>query len=291
MVKFFRKLLIFFWLSCFSGLTIAILLYLPLPWIDSFGDTYCTAGLWIFQHPVSSSDSATITCVFAMIVFALLPALLIQRFSIKKYKKILGLLYDECDPKKYLEQLLPLLDRGKENSSIKQVLCSNYAVGLHAAGDLPAAVKITEALLKRPVKEKFLINQVFLNGNLFSYYASSGELDKAKEALQKGKEILMAHKEHRFFERCKLHFYDADHAMLFYEGEYEAALACYKNALPLSKDRYGQVCIHYMLARIHEKLGDVSKQKEHLSFVAQTGNTLEIASKARQLLETLENTK
>jgi len=285
MIKYFRKTLVFYILVCLAGLSLSTLLFYSTSWTNSFGIETYILGLWIFQRPLSSSDAASLFYLLSLLLFVLLPALLIRRFSMKQFQKTLNLLLDACDPQKLLEQLSPLLTRGEENSSAKQLILSNYAMGLVETGKLPEAIKIMEELLTRPIDRKVLINKAAFYCNLATCYCKNGELDKAKEALQKGKEILMANKSHRYFYAYKLYFYDADHIILFYEGEYETALTCFKNALPLAKNRYNEVCIHYRLAKIYEKLGDASQQKEHLRFVADNGNTLKIAEEARQLLE------
>ncbi len=286
MIRYFRKTQITYLLLLTFSTTVSSLLLFPLKWTNSSGDINHTAGLFFFQHPVESAGLANFVFFLAIIVSGIISGAFAIRLARKEFKKILNILYEECNPQKYLEHLSPLLTRGEKNSSVKRTIQSNYAVGLSASGDNEAAIQMMEDLLTRPMKKRFLIVKAIFYRNASMYYCqNSYNLMKAKEMLQKGKEILLQNQDNRLYENYKIHFYDAENIILFYEGDYQTTLKHFANALVLAKSKYSKVNTNFMLARIYEKLGDITQQKERLNFVAEEGNSLQIAIEARELLK------
>ena len=115
------------------------------------------------------------------------------------------------------------------------------------------------------------------------------EFDLAKDAYNKARSILNEHKKDnkKEYDMIKSYLRNTYNLILLYEEKYECALFYFTNELSMSKNKYCNLNIHFLLAGIYEKMRDKESQKQHLEFVSNEGNTLYIKKQADEILKTL----
>ena len=286
MIRYFRKPFWVYWSGWLISIVLSTFLFFPMKWVFPNGGYFYTIGLWVFKRSAKTESIVPwITCIVLLGILVTAFAFWLAR---RMYIQYVDILNEECNPQKFLQRWEPLLKKGRKNSPAKMAIVTTYAVGLHAAGHTADAIRLTEDLLVFPFKKRFAINKTVLYLNLCTYYARDAyDLAKAKEMLQCGKDILLQNQTAPTYSNYRTHLHNAENVIAFYEGEYTATLNYYTTSLSLAKTAYEKVSTHYTLSRIYEKLENIEKQKEHLEFVTQHGNTLQIVCEARDKLSAL----
>ena len=209
-----------------------------------------------------------------------------------------NILYDECDPIRFIEKANEDVNRLVAEYAVKRnsimaksnalrLAKNNLGTGHYANGDFDKAIKVLEdiKLNERNVND-FVFNTI-VHSNMCSINLQQGNIGKALKHYEAIKAYLASFtKETQNKKWLEFAIEDLDAAFDLANGRYEKALKFYKSHSQLSSEtKYGRVHANFNLAMAYEGVGDIEKQKEHYTYVAEHGNLLYIAKIAKEKLE------
>lgn len=191
------------------------------------------------------------------------------------------ILDEECDPVKYLSRIQKHKAKLKRNKKLQALLSINEAVGYILLGDYHTAKGILESIDKSYLSDK--------NGTLFvytiDYIVCCFELGELEEALHLMETQLLVlapiNKGHKMSVQILIGERD------YFLGKYEESYRHLINLLDVELNRRQQVSILYRLALIDMIRGNHELANKRFQKIAQYGNKLWIADKAREYLNTL----
>ena len=182
------------------------------------------------------------------------------------------ILYDDLDPERYIEEASAFISTIKLTDFLKYHHMRKLVTAYLYNGKTDKAVKLLEELLSIAKPEKL----EGLYGDLAIRHLVVGNTEKAYKYRK-------LHEENSKDDNPYM-----SARFLFAEGKYTESLSIWKKInnknLPLDT----RIHLHYRLAEIYEKLGDIENQKTHLQYVAENGKKLYAAKMAREMLIELE---
>jgi|GEM_PF-3216674 len=289
MIQYFSKLrFVSAIISILIG-TFATLTFLPV--YDVLDECGMINYYNFLEMPLGSLGMSYFRFVLTIFVAIIILAIFFEKVADKKHKKLLDILLEDCEPNEFLKRYEPLTKKSKKLTEMQKVILSNYAVALDAKGSTTNAIKIMEPLVKEPVNKKAYLNQVLFYCNLCSYYCNEDihDIDNAKIALEKAKDFFLQAENYLKYNDGRFHIEHAQQKIMFLEGDTDAPLKFFLNSLDTAKRKQEKVSTHYLIAKIYEKRQDEKQKIEHLKFVAERGNKMYIATKAREELSKIEN--
>ena len=207
----------------------------------------------------------------------------------RRVRKTLALLNEQCGPDAYLWQAQQLLDRMLRQGTTTGVLLwrLNLSAGLSAAG------RYHEALYALPDHRLFRNNrrgkmlQAFCHNNGCAALIELGLRDPARQALTMMYGAIDGLKPDKAQDRLsrlyRLNY--AEYAMA--EGRFDGAEATFREAFDTAENNRGRVCAMMALGRVHAHFGRTDEARAAFEYVAAHGNRLHAVAQARKELDAL----
>ena len=248
------------------------------------------AVLSIILLEVTSQTSAVLPlyvliCIFAAyIALNYLIAVLFALIAQKRLKRITAIMTEECDPYKFIEQILPLAQR-KNRQYAKTLLLTNLAAGYINADDMVQAKTVLSDIAKigtnNPILRANICNLwvvIFLNENNISNIPSAlADLLKYSNQIKQ--------KNLKYTVLCLYNSLTALYNLLL--GKTNGAEQVFKLQLENSTHLLDKNISHYNLALLYIKQNRIEEAKQALQYVDENGNKLYIATIARKKLAEL----
>lgn len=236
------------------------------------------------QTPAVLPAYAFICVLVAYMALNYLIAILFTLIAQKRLKRITSIMTEECDPYKFIEQILPLAQQ-KNRQYAKTLLLTNLAAGYINAGDMIQAKTVLSDIAKigtnNPILRANVCNLwtvVFLNENNISNIppALADLLKYSNQIKQKNLKYTVL--------RC----YNSLTALYnLLSGKTDGAEQVFKLQLENSTHLLDKNISHYNLAMLYIKQNRIDEAKQALQFVITNGNKLYIATKAKEKLTQL----
>jgi len=239
-----------------------------------------------------------LTTYGVMVAVALVLLYLAVKFirAIKQPENFRNILYDECDPVRFVEkakgEVNSLLAEfaTKKNSIMKKsnvlrLAKNNLATGHYANGDFDKALEVLDTItLKEKNSNDFIFNTI-VHSNYCVMNLQKNNIGAALKHYEAIKEYITDSKDNANKKWLEFAIEDLDAAFNLTHGRYEKALEFYKNHSLLTGDtKYGRVYANFNLAKTYEGVNNAEKMAEHYKYVAENGNLLYIAKIAREKL-------
>jgi len=271
---------------------LSLIFFYPVPYSDSFGDIQYFYG-FIGYLPIKNPVSGFVNWIMITVLMGVIAAVILRIICVKKCKQIISILYNDCDAKLFLSMHYELI-RIPSKWSLKYaqpdyvLLMLNYSVALFVNGEVERAISVCEEIkhMKVFTKPRYYNLTFTLYGSLIRYYCENANIGKAKEyilTLKRYSEV----EQRRFQDLLVRNLLDAEFLVLSLEDDDQSALSYYKISLEIATSNYERNKLHSKLSEIYAKLGDQENQVKHLKILAENGNSLHCAIKAREKLDTL----
>lgn len=294
-INFFRKMKIVLLVVLLITAVGLALLLVPYSYTDRYGQSQVHYGIFEksrqldFSYNQTLFISAAIICIVMIVV-----TILINKFAIKKYKKILSLLYDECRPIEFLKEYEPICNqfkrvRTKGNLQVFGAFM-NYANGLFAAGEIEKAAGVYKQLaFDKAIDANHMIGaKCQVNLALLEYYYSvqdSGNADICNRTLINAFERFSGNFLKNYERKLPEYKRQMNAVNQFYKGEYDNVKKYYHNAFEVAANNYERAYFGCRLATIYKELNDIDNAIKHLATAAIDGGSLSFVADARNKLE------
>jgi tetratricopeptide (TPR) repeat protein len=213
----------------------------------------------------------------------LLSAVIHRRLTLKFFKKILGILAEECDPERFIAIYLPLTKKKMKKSYM--VYLSVLVTGYVAAGKEEMAVDVLKDVMSYPREKIDLNNQVAYYRNLYNYFFLTKDYKNAENVLFYLKGIL-DHSNYKkalrnnyarsyILSRCQLNI-----AQGFFDGSEGVLGTLFENA----ESRYSRVSAKYLLGLVYLHQSEKDKAAAAFEYVVGNGNKLALVEEAKKYL-------
>lgn len=263
-------------INCYKDLKIIQVVIFAILSIILFGVTS--------QTPAFLPVYAFVCILVAYITLNYLIAFLFTLIAQKRLKRITAIMTEECDPYKFIEQILPLAQR-KNRQYAKTLLLTNLAAGYINAGDMVQAKTVLSDIAKigtnNPVLRANICNLwtvVFLNENNISNIPTAlADLLKYSNQIKQ--------KNLKYTVLCCYNSLTALYNLL--SGKTDGAEQIFKLQFENSTHLLDKNISHYNLALLYIKQNRIEEAKQALQYVTENGNKLYIATKAKEKLTQL----
>jgi len=242
-----------------------------------------------------------IACVLATLVGGFILAVVrgfVMRKETSRINSIMHILLEECDPDRSVKEIIHLMNtHPKKNKHINNIRKNNLATGYFSSGEFDKAIEILKSIITLDgVKQNEITSvNIVANYSLCMGYLSKNDTKGAMPYIEtlksyrglvaKGDYIMGKKNRAGMIADLDKLVYNLEAVVAIEEGDAESVLDHFRSMLSKAANRYQRVYSHSHLADIYEKLGDASKQREHLEYLAENGNMLYIARVAREKLE------
>lgn len=285
---------------------------------------FAVLSLILLEFATSLPVYAFICALIAYVTLNYIIAFLFTLIAQKRLKRITDIMTEECDPYKFIEQILPLAQR-KNRQNIKALLLTNLAAGYINAGDTVQAKTVLSDIAKigtnNPIVQANIcslwavlsINENHTVGipsmladllkysnqikqkNLKCTVRSSYNNITALYNLLFGIPSMLANllkysnqirqKNLKYSFLCSYNILTARYNLL--SGKTDGVEQAFKLQLENSTHLLEKNSAHYNLATLYIKQNRIEEAKQALQFVVEHGNKLYIATKAKEMLAEL----
>lgn len=226
----------------------------------------------------------------AVALFLFIKAFIMYRDS-KKINGVLSILWDECDPARFIEASLDYIDKSSRKKQLVILAKTNLAVGYFANGQTNKALEVLCAIDIDESKPANLGVNASVQYNLCFIRLSKKDIKGAMPHYEK----LISYRQaaaklsggKRYLSVLNGNISRLDAAYAIAQDRHQDALSFYEAVFKLSKVKYEQVYTQFVLAEIYEKTEEPEKRVECLEYVAEHGNLLHMTGLARKALGTL----
>jgi tetratricopeptide (TPR) repeat protein len=243
-------------------------------------------------------DFGVLDSVSLSVAAGLLTLFVCQLINTSRCKKMmkqeqngyLTLLWDQCDPKKFVECYGPTVEATKGNDPFALTYRNQLATGYVAKGDFENADRLFSQVLS--ARERNSNAMYIRQANLFrcELWFLKGDAEALSADLESAGELL-----HRLHPAAKLYpFIKARMernekllALLRQENPQEVA-AFFQEVFQQDKTLSVKVMDQYCLALAQQQLGNLDEEKAALRYVAEYGNTMLVATRAKKRLAELK---
>ncbi len=253
------------------------------------GYSFSICLLSIIYVILSGTLNVNLTVLFTLLITYLLEMFLVafifSVIAIKKHDKIISVLNTECDPIKYLNMYYPLT-KSYTNKRTKQLVLLNLASGYIAVGDYQQARNVLASidLTKCKPAEKIVFHSHITIINIYE-----GNFAEAEKALDYVTMLIGTSK------IPSIHIEILNKARNLYaasikieNGYFDEVEQTLLGIIATSENLYQKLSAKYTLAKLYIKQNRLNEAINEMTFVAENGNTLAIAQKAREFLSTLK---
>lgn len=225
---------------------------------------------------------------FALFVFALLGFFLLVLVSVritqKHVARITPLLFEECDPEKFLGAVFASMTPGRPKRA-EFIWTMLLYEGQYAAGRYEDA-RSELANLKRFGKGWIgAYQRAAYNINLAEVSIALGRPEAAEKALDECHRTMESTKIPMKMQQVLTRGYQAERCKLsIFRGCFDGAEQTFTEILAQAENEYARVGAKHHLALIYAHSGDTENGREALEYVAAHGNQLHFAALARERL-------
>ena len=230
------------------------------------------------------------TAYFVLIITYLMEIFLISFiFNVlasKKHNKIVQLLNTECDPVKYLNAYYPLTQKNV-GKKIKNFVLLNLSAGYISVGDFTQAKNVLASI---DLKKANPMNNIMFHLHLTSLNINEGNIAQAGKALDYVSNLISTTKipqtQIDLLNKTR-NLYTA--RIRIENGYFDEVEQTLLGIIATSESMNETVSARYALAKLYIKQNRTDEAIKEMRFVAENGNTLAIAQKARAFLQTVNN--
>lgn len=241
---------------------------------------------FVFWSTYSVNINLLVYPVFLILYFSsyFLSMIIFEIIAEKRLLSILEILNEECEPYKYISQILPLTQQTMPNNTRVTVLIY-LACGYINAGDIVQAKAVLADIPKFRTNNK--INLANICNLWASIYLEEYDLKNAQLALadllKYSNKIKSKEMKYRFTE-----FYNRHTAKLnMLMNNFSGVEGIYKSQLEGCKTTLEKNILYYNFALLCIKQNRITEAKQALQFVAANGNRLHLAAEAKEKLAQL----
>jgi hypothetical protein len=239
---------------------------------------------------LSDPEPSVITIILIVLYAVSLACWLLSLYlNLRRLRKTLALLNEQCDPDAYLLKTRKLLDRAIRWGTTDDVLLwrLNVAAGLIAAG------RYHEALYTLPDHRLFRDNrrgklqQAICHHNGFAVFLGLGMTDAARQALTMMHGAAGGLKPGKAQARLS-HLYRLYYARYtMAQGDFDGAEAVFREAIDKAESNYARVSTTLELGRVYAHFGRTDEARQAFEYVISHGNKLYAVAQAREELAAL----
>lgn len=220
--------------------------------------------------------------LFPIVIFA--ETIGFEIIANRKHAKLCAIHNEECDPVKFLNEYFPLLKRAKEKST-RSLLMLNLASGYINIGDLAQAKSVLGDININHLNKMTRIQYHNLWTTIFMNEEKTGD---AQYSLNFTKDLLAKTKLNPLYKDLFEKSIRSDEAELnILRGNFDGAEEVFLENFYTSKEKLRKVIAKYILANLYIKQNNTEKAVEAMKYVAENGNTLYMAQKAKEYLNSL----
>ena len=245
----------------------------------------CLVVISIFDF-IDLSPTSSILLFITYLIELYLTTFIFNLLAGKKHNKIIQILQNECDPIKYLNTYYPLTQK-KVSKNLKTFLLLNLSAGYISVGDYAQAKNVLSSI---DLKKSKPMNNIMFHLHLTSLNINEGNIAQAGKALDYVSNLISTTK----IPQTQIDLLNKTRnlyaARIRIENGYFADVEQILLGLVASADcMYQKVSVKYTLANLYIKQNRTDEAIKEMRFVAENGNTLAIAQKARAFLQTVNN--
>ena len=201
----------------------------------------------------------------------------------QKHNKIIQILQDECNPVKYLNVYYPLTQK-RVGKNLKSLLLLNLASGYIAVGDFAQAKNVLASI---DLKKSNPMSNIMFNLHFTALNINEGNIEQARRTLDYVSNLISTTKIpqtqiHSINEARNIYAARIRIENGYFDEVEQTLLGMIANADCMNQ----KVCAKYTLAILYIKQNRIDEAVKEMHFVAENGNTLFIAQKAREILAT-----
>ena len=235
---------------------------------------------------IDLSPTSSILLFITYLIEIYLVTFIFNFLASKKHNKIIQILQDECDPVKYLNVYYPLTQK-RVGKKLKSLLLLNLASGYISVGDYAQAKNVLASI---DLKNSKPMNNIMFHLHLTSLNINEGNIAQAGKALDYVSNLISTTK----IPQTQIDLLNKTRnlytARIRIENGYFEDVEQILLGLVASADcMYQKISVKYTLANFYIKQNRLNEAIREMTFVAENGNTLFIAQKAREFLQTVNN--
>lgn len=201
----------------------------------------------------------------------------------------LSLLWDRCDPVKFVEHYEPMVRAVKGNDPFALTYRNQLATGYVAKGDYDQANQMFSQVLA--ARETNSNAQYIRQANLFrcELWFMTGDAEKLEADLEASRELLQRlHEAAKLYPVIRERLERNHHLLNILKGEQlQEAADYFRSAFQRDKAASVKVTDQYVLAAACRRLGDSAQETQALRYVAEHGNTMAVTALAKARLAEL----
>ena len=246
---------------------------------------FIVTDFWLI-FTADNSGLISLLLILAVWIAFILNQIIFNRLASEKYNKIVSILNAECDPIKYLNVYFPLTQKNI-GYKLRPVVLLNLTAGYLAAGDFGQARKVLSGIDTNQCNAS---HRIFYHCHWASMFIGEGNFAEAEKALNFVSQLVASTK----LKPAQLEM--INNIRNLYAVRLNIEKGCFEGAEQIVTEIYNsdyalyyKVSAQYTLAQLYIKQNRTDKAVEAMKYVAEKGNTLNIAQKARDYLKTSYN--
>lgn len=230
-------------------------------------------------------------------------------YILQKMREALAVLNFQCDPEKFIQMNKEILTKRIIKNKIEYFfIILNIAVGYFSNGNVDKAIDTAKDIPNNKIENNFFFKAAYYY-NLATFYVAEEKWSEAEECInhlkdcyntlatapknKNGRSIIThINKNKKTFEYVETEKLDELQGMIDEiniclgkrEGHFQEIIDLYEKKFQYQNVPCSRCFSKYYQALCYEELGDLQAMKEALTFVAENGNKLHIASAAREIL-------
>lgn len=245
----------------------------------------CLVVISIFDF-IDLSPTSSILLFITYLIELYLTTFIFNLLASKKHNKIIQILQDECDPVKYLNTYYPLTQK-RVGKKLKSLLLLNLASGYISVGDYAQAKNVLASI---DLKNSKPMNNIMFHLHLTSLNINEGNIAQAGKALDYVSNLISTTK----IPQTQIDLLNKTRNLYaarirIENGYFDEVEQTLLGIIATSESMNETVSARYALAKLYIKQNRTDEAIKEMRFVAENGNTLAIAQKARAFLQTVNN--
>lgn len=263
-------------------------LYLTLALVGVF---FIAVFSCFFEQSHPDASPAINLLVFAiMLLWVFVNVFLFNRLARRMYKKVMAIINEQCDPARFIAEMVPLLHRITRRTNVLADLQITLSSGLIEDGRFNEALGLLRTITIKRGRAANTLRAVYLN-NLCAAFLYAGDTENAQRALD---DLIRLRNTSKMSKLLKaqinsLHFQKQLYLQMA-RGDFDGVQLVCSEYFKSAKTRRGKAHAQYRLAAVYEHNGKMDDAREAYRYVAENGNQLWVARQAREKLNSLPQT-
>lgn len=229
--------------------------------------------------------SYVILLLIAVYSAMLIVSILFTQIALRRYKAVSDIYNENCDPYTFLKKQFEFKNR-KVGVALNRVIILNIATAYNSMHDIENMQKALDDINGKYIHPSITASKMFLESNI---YFHKGEFEACRLLLNKAKEIYDTSIKNKGSKRTFEFSYTTGIASLqIRQGQTEGVEELLMPYLYPDRCMVERVSASYILAELYFLQGRAEEEVQALQFVAQNGNRLYIADKARKRLSEID---